>query len=78
MKQTINALIESAKIQAVSNTANLRFGPVTDATATAVVVTIENEDVGPVPLMKGVTAAPGDQAWLLQQGSVLVCIGVSS
>ena len=77
MKQTVDALIERAKIEAISQTATLRFGEVAGADTGAIMVTLENELVGPVPLMKGVTAETGDRAWMLQQGSLLVCIGVS-
>ena len=78
MKQTVDALIERAKIEAVSQTTTLRFGEVASSVDTAsIMVTLEDSLVGPVPLMKGVTAQAGDQAWMLQQGSLLVCIGVS-
>ena len=77
MKQTVDALIERAKIEAVSQTTTLRFGEVASSSSSSIMVTLEDSLVGPVPLMKGVTAESGDQAWMLQQGSLLVCIGVS-
>ena len=77
MKQTVDALVERAKIEALSQTTTLRFGEVASSSPSSIMVTLEDTLVGPVPLMKGVTAESGDQAWMLQQGSLLVCIGVS-
>ena len=78
MKQTVDALIERAKIEAISQTTTLRFGEVVGTNASQIMVMLEDTLVGPLPLMKGVTAETGDQAWMLQQGALLVCIGVSS
>ena len=68
MKQTVDALIERAKIEAVSQTTTLRFGEVASVDTASIMVTLEDSLVGPVPLMKGVTAESGDQAWMLPAG----------
>ncbi len=75
MKQTVDALVERAKIEAVARTATMRFGPVTAVQAGSITVVLDGLEVGPVPVLNGGTVAVGDQAWMLQQGSVLVCFG---
>lgn len=78
MKRTVNSFVARATTEALAKSASLRFGPVVSVGAGSVNVTLEGAEVGPIPLMNGVSASVDDQAWMLQQGSLLVCIGTST
>lgn len=78
MRRAVDAFVERAKTEALARSASLRFGPVVSVGAGSVMVTLDGVEVGPVPLIDGVSASVGAQAWMLQQGSLLVCIGTST
>jgi len=78
VKRSVDAFVERAKSEALAKAASLRFGPVVSVGAGSVNVTLDGVEVGPVPVINGVSALVDDQAWMLQQGSLLVCIGTST
>jgi len=75
VKQTVDALVERAKVEAVARTATMRFGPVVATGDGVIFVRLDGEEVGPVPVLNGGVVDVDDQAWMLQQGSTLVCFG---
>jgi microcystin-dependent protein len=73
----LDAAMKIAIDEAVSASASLRFGEVlaVNAEARTVDVTLAGTTVRNVPLMEGASPPVDGVAWLLHQGSLVVCIG---
>ena len=73
----LDAAMSSATQKAVNDAVSLRFGTVLAVNLTAKTVDVDLGDtpVKNVPMMEGSSPKVGGTAWLLYQGSLLVCIG---
>lgn len=77
MKQIVDAVVARAMIESASNAARLRFGLVTAVTDGFVSVDLGGLTIDNVATPNDVLASVGQQAWMIQQGTILVLMGVS-
>ena len=77
MRNLYDALLQSARDGAAIHNTTLRFGEVTAVSSGTLTVRLAGEEIPFVPYMRGSNPQVGDWAWLLHQGSLLVCIGFS-
>ena len=77
MRNLYDALLQTARDDSTFRNTSLRFGAVTDIDAGTLTILLAGEEIPRVPYMRGSNPQVGDWAWLLHQGSMLVCIGFS-
>ena len=77
MKQIVDAVVARSMIESGANAARLRFGEIVAVTDGFVSVDLGGTLVDSVAFPNGVTPSVGQQAWMIQQGTILVLMGVS-
>lgn len=76
--QLLDATVQAARLAAIDQSAQLRFGTVTayNAGAKTINCTVAGEPLYDIPCMKSyATPTAGDIVWLLHQGSTVIAIG---
>lgn len=77
MKNVFDAVLQKARDDSAFHNTSLRFGSVTAVDSGTLTILLAGEEIPMVPYMRGSNPQVGDWAWLLHQGSLLVCIGFS-
>ena len=77
MKQIVDAVVARSMIESGANAARLRFGEIVAVTDGFVSVDLGGTLVDSVAFPNGVTPSVGQQAWMIQQGTILVLMDVS-
>ena len=78
MKEMIDSLVTRSKSEAANAATRLRFGPIESVNGQMVTITLAGQQVSDVPCADHVTPVAGKQAWVIQQGNLLVVIGTST
>ena len=77
MKQIVDAVVARSMIESGANAARLRFGEIVAVAEGSVSVDLGGTLVDNVSAPNGLTGAVGQQAWMIQQGTILVLMDVS-
>jgi hypothetical protein len=78
MKELIDSLVTRSKAEAANASTRLRFGPILEVNGRLATVRLAGSVVANVPCADHVDPRVDKQAWILQQGNLLVIVGVTS
>ena len=78
MKELIDSLVTRSKAEAANASTRLRFGPILEVNGRMVTIRLAGSVIPNVPCADHVDPAVDKQAWILQQGNMVVVVGVSS